>query len=254
MFGYWGDSVMRSIAVLAVIVALLPGSALAAEEAEWAEFASPEDGFTINFPGQPVVETITYLSEYGAELPARVYRARDGAGRFSVTVVDYNPVERLLTEKAKACARGLERCLGNPAFGAGYWKTDVMGAVVYATWRLMQRDAKLTYYWHDFIQLVDGHLMQFKDSDGSQTHALVSMYETKVYIVEGTTPGNDPTALLFREGFQFANALRMNQSTQFYRQPLPPVLNPAEVGKVNAGETDAIYRMLHPGTEPIPAQ
>jgi len=245
---------MRSTAVLAVIVALLPGSALAAEAAEWAEFASPQDGFTVNFPGQPSVETITYISEYGAELPARVYRAREGDGRFSVTVVDYNPIERLLTEKARACPRGLERCLGNPAFGAGYWKTDVMGAVVYATWKLMQRDAKLTYYWHDFIQLASGHLMQFKNSDGSQTHAMVYMYENKVYILEGTTPGNDPTALLFREGFQFTNALRMNQSAQFYRQPLPPVSDPADVGKGTAAETDLIYRMLHPGTEPIPSQ
>src|SRR6266850_6953380 len=42
---------------------------------EWIEFASRADRFTCNFPVQPTITETTYRSEYGADLPARVYSA-----------------------------------------------------------------------------------------------------------------------------------------------------------------------------------
>jgi hypothetical protein len=64
---------MRLIPVLTVAVCLcVPGSLFAQE---WTEFASREDRFTCNFPGQPAVTQTTWTSEYGAVLPARVYSA-----------------------------------------------------------------------------------------------------------------------------------------------------------------------------------
>src|SRR5947199_8267955 len=77
---------------------------------EWIEFASREDRFTCNFPSQPKVTETTYRSEYGADLPARVYSATQGQSRYSVTVVDYNQAQRILTEKAKNCQPGAETC------------------------------------------------------------------------------------------------------------------------------------------------
>ena len=55
---------------------------------EWMEFASLEDRFTCLFPSQPKVTETTYRSEYGADLPARVYSVTQGQSRCSVTVVD----------------------------------------------------------------------------------------------------------------------------------------------------------------------
>src|SRR5947207_6254307 len=112
---------------------------------EWIEFASREDRFTCNFPSQPKVTETTYRSEYGADLPARVYSASQGQSRYSVTVVDYNQAQPILKEKAKSCPAGAEPCLGGPG-DEGHWKADVRGAIVYASWKLMQRDAKLTSY------------------------------------------------------------------------------------------------------------
>ncbi len=40
----------------------------------------------------------TYRSEYGALLPARVYGVTQGQNRHSVTVVDYNQVQRIHTD------------------------------------------------------------------------------------------------------------------------------------------------------------
>src|SRR5678816_3464121 len=112
---------------------------------EWIEFASREDRFSCNFPSQPKVTETTYKSEHGADLPARVYSAAQGQSRYSVTVVDYNQAQRILTEKAKACPAGAETCLGSPG-DEGHWKADLRGAIVYASWKLMQRDAKLTLF------------------------------------------------------------------------------------------------------------
>src|SRR6266704_6939686 len=103
---------------------------------EWMEFASREDRFTCLFPEQPKVTETTYRSEYGADLPARVYSVAQGQSRYSVTVVDYNHAQRILTEKAKNCPPGAETCSGGPgATGEGYWKNDVRGAIVYASWQ-----------------------------------------------------------------------------------------------------------------------
>src|SRR5204862_1271852 len=70
---------------------------------EWVEFASQEERITCLFPTQPKVTETIWASEYGAVLPARVYSATQGQNRYSLTVVDYNPVERLLVEKSKSC-------------------------------------------------------------------------------------------------------------------------------------------------------
>ncbi|MBI3047172.1 MAG: hypothetical protein HYY76_02570 [Acidobacteria bacterium] len=51
----------------------------------WTEFVSREDGFRVVFPGPPRVTETTYKSEYGADLPARVYSVERGAERYSRT-------------------------------------------------------------------------------------------------------------------------------------------------------------------------
>ena len=70
---------------------------------EWKEFRSLEDRFTANFPGDPKVTTTTYKSQFGADLPARVYSAQAGQSRFSLTVVDYRPIEAILADKSTSC-------------------------------------------------------------------------------------------------------------------------------------------------------
>src|SRR5436190_22027985 len=100
---------MRIISIASVVAVSGP---LFAQE--WIEFASRDDRFTCNFPSQPKITQTTYRSEHGAALPAHVYSAAQGQSRYSVTVVDYNQAQRLLTEKAKSCPVGAEPCLGSP--------------------------------------------------------------------------------------------------------------------------------------------
>src|SRR5262245_36281065 len=69
---------------------------------EWTEFVSRADRFTITFPAQPTITETTWTSQFSAILPARIYSGTQGSGRYSVTVVDYNPIERLLTERSRS--------------------------------------------------------------------------------------------------------------------------------------------------------
>ena len=68
---------MRLIAVVSAALALLAAPPASAQD--WAEFASRADGFRVNFPGQPAVSTTTFKSEYGADLPARVFTRQQSA-------------------------------------------------------------------------------------------------------------------------------------------------------------------------------
>ena len=66
-----------------VVVAAFAGSIAANVFAQdWVEFVSREDRFTVTFPAQPTVTQTTYKSQFGADLPARVYDTRrDGDPR-----------------------------------------------------------------------------------------------------------------------------------------------------------------------------
>src|SRR5436309_3159726 len=144
---------------------------------EWIEFASREDRFTCNFPTQPTVTQTTYVSQHEAERPARIHSATQGQSRYSVTVVDYTQAQRILTEKAKSCPAGAEPCLGGPG-DEGHWKSDIRGAMDYAAWQLMKRDAKLTLFVWSNVDQVEGHQLQLtNNADKSRTFVGIYMHE-----------------------------------------------------------------------------
>jgi hypothetical protein len=212
--------------VAAIAIVLTAGPAVAQE---WTEFVSGDDRFTTNFPGQPEVKESTYRSQFGADLPSHVYSATRGASRFSVTVVDYRPIERILTEKSKSCPAGAETCLGgsNPvsSTGAGYWKADLAGAMVYATWQFMKRDAVVTELVWTNIDLVEGHLLHLTNKDQSRTYASIFMHENKLYIAEATVPAGEPEPGLFQQalGFIDENGRSIRYQTLYHNGfPTPP--------------------------------
>ena len=200
---------MRLILVVASMCILSPLTAALAQG--WDEFVSRDDGFRVNFPGPPKIARVTYTSEYGADLPARVYSATRGQERYSVTVVDYRPIESLLTAKAKQCPPFAdERCTGfggGATVGAGYWRTDVRGALVWASWQFMQRDVKVTHYMWNFIDLVEGHQLQLTGNrDKARTFVAIYMHDNRLYITEGTVPDGDPEPGLFQQSLGFVDA------------------------------------------------
>jgi len=191
----------------AVLIVSMSTPALAQE---WKEFASQQDRFTCNFPGDPKIIDTTFTSQFGHRLPARVYNvdlARNH--RFSVTVVDYSNITALGLEKQKACPPGSEACRGGSgapgnSTGPGYSKADRAGAIIYATWQFMQRDAKVTHLLWTNISLVEGHQIRLlNNADKSLTAASVFMHEDKLYISEGTVPAGYPEPGLFYQSLGF---------------------------------------------------
>jgi hypothetical protein len=215
-----------SSAVTAAVVLSLSSPALAQE---WTEFISKEDRFATNFPGPPRITETTFKSQFGADLPARVYSATLGSSRFSLMVVDYRPIEKILTEKAKACPAGAETCLGGTnagsSTGAGYWKVDVAGAITYATWQIMQRDAKVTELIWTNIDLVEGHMLHLTNKDQSRTFVSIFMHENKLYVGEATVPAGDPEPGLFQQalGWIDENGDSIRYQTLYHNGfPAPP--------------------------------
>jgi hypothetical protein len=172
---------------------------------EYVEFKSMQDRFSIVFPAQPKVTDTTYTSEFKSVLPSRIYSVDQGQSHFKVTVVDYNNIQAIATEKAKACPPGSEACSGTAteasSTGAGYWKPDIEGAVIHATWELMSRpNEKAVYLGWANMNLVEGHMVNLvNDKDKSRTSAAIYMHENKLYIIEGTVPAGYPVPDFFQQ-------------------------------------------------------
>ena len=214
---------MRLITLAAA--ASLLSIAAPGEAQEWTEYASQGDRFTCNFPGQPTVTETTWVSEFGAELPARVYTAEVGPSRYTVTVADYNHAERILTERAGNCPPGAERCSGGGSTGEGYWRHDIRGAMLYATWTFLRRDAEATHLGYNSVDRVEGHQLHLTNPDRSRTFVSIYMHENKLYVLEGTVPRGYPEPALFQQSLGWldenGNGLRY-QSPYSNGFPAPP--------------------------------
>ena len=165
---------------------------------EWVEYVSRADFFSVNFPGEPKVRDITYATEYGITLPGRVYSAENGPDRYSVTVVDYTNAEKIHTARVKDC-RGYPDTCNNP------WRAELRGAMDYATWNFLQRDAKVTHYAYYNADRVEGRRLQLTNADRSRTFAAIHMHEDRLYIFEGTVPASSPPPGLFQQSLGFVD-------------------------------------------------
>lgn len=217
---------MRLSAIVASVLFLTTSVPAVAQE--WTEFVSREDRFRTNFPGQPTITETTYKSQFGADLPARVYSATLGPSRYKLTVVDYRPIEKILTEKSQSCPAGAETCRGGfGSTGPGYSWADRAGALIYATWQFMQRDAKVTeYIWNNIDQVVGHQVHLTNNGDKSRTMVSIYMHDDKLYITEGTVPAGYPEPGLFQQSLGFidadGNGIRYD-SHYVNGQPVPTV-------------------------------
>jgi hypothetical protein len=227
-----------------IVFALMLCVAMPLVAQEWDQYVNTQDGFKIDFPGQPKVTTTTWKSQMDYILPARVYSADRGREHYSLTVVDYSGLEKQGIERAKTCPPGNQQCRENagPVIGPGYWKQDERGAIVYATLKLLQRDVKVTGFTYDWQDMVEGHLLQLtNNADQSRTYAYIAMHEHKLYIVEGTVPKGYPEPGLFQQSLGWVdkdgNGIRYQSpySNEFHGMgvyPKPPIVG---AGRGNPG-------------------
>jgi len=205
-----------------ILVVALSGTAFAQE---WDEFLIKEERFTCNFPGTPTITETTWTSQFGAILPARIYSGTQGSGKYSITVVDYNPIQRLLSERSMSCPPGTETCQGIHDWGLGYWKNDVRSAVVYAASKFFQRDAKIVNVMANFADLVAGQEVQLtNNADQSKTFASIYMHDNRLIILEATVPRNYPPPTIFQQslGWLDENGVRIRYNNINHNEPDVP--------------------------------
>lgn len=196
---------MRVIALgIAVLLSAAPAFAQ-----EWTEYISKEDGFRVNFPVPPTIQTTTFKSEYGIDLPAKVYTVNRGVDRYSILIADYRDIRKLADERAaKMCpsGKGDERSCGLVNAGRGYWKEELGGALLHALNTFIVRDAKMTHMawaWQDLIEGIEVQLTN--NADKSRTFGYISMHKNRLYISEGTVPGNYPAPGLFQQSMGYVD-------------------------------------------------
>ena len=217
---------MRLIPLIsATLLVLMSGSAFAQDD--FTEFVSREDRFTITFPGKPVLSEGTWLSEYGAVLPTKVYTISGISGKHTLTVVDYRPLERILLEKARTCPPGTETCQGVGDTGSGYWKNDIRGAVAHAIGRMLaDKDVRVTHLMWNFMELVAGNEIQFTNlKDQSRTFAAAYMHDWRLLIAESTVPKGfpPPTVLQQSIGWLDEEGRGIRYQYPYYNEPDPTV-------------------------------
>jgi hypothetical protein len=180
----------------------------------------------------------TYRSEYGADLPARAYSVTQGESRYSIMVVDYNPLQRMLTEKTRDCPAGDVVCRGVASgSGEGWWKVDLRAALVYASWQFMRRDAKVTQYQWNFLELVEGHQVVLTNADKSRTFAAMYMHENKLYVMESTVPPGYPEPSWFTQslGLLDENGIGLRYQEIYVNGfPAPPRANVVRGTRIDA--------------------
>ena len=188
---------MRWISVTTMTVALLMSRPSFAQE--WIQYASRADLFGVHFPSEPKVQDIAYATEFGITLPGHVYSIDEGQSRYSVTVVDYNDVEKIHTARAEQCRKngGEGDACGNP------WRAEVQGSLIYASSKFLQRNAKVTHFASSVVDQVQGLRLQLTNADGSRTFAEIHMHGTRLYDLEGTVPSRAPAPGLFHQSLMF---------------------------------------------------
>ena len=210
---------MRLIPVIAAALILFCSCPSFAQG--WIEYASQQDFFTINFPGEPEVQDSTYDTAYFITLPARVYSHQNGPSRYSVTVVDYGDA----AERHAALVVSCQADIGGGDSCNNHTATDLRSAMDDATWHLLQREAELTHFVYYQADRVAGRTLHLKNSDGSLTFAAVNMHEDRLYILEGTVPADAPPPMLFQQslGFLDQEGRRIRYATTYANGfPAPP--------------------------------
>ena len=223
---------MRTAALVLIFLVSVSTPAIAQE---WTEFVDRDNGFKLDFPGTPKITDTTWLSQMKYTLPARVYGVDKGSEHYSMTVVDYRPIEQQAIERSKTCPPGNQQCRPNagPVIGPAYWKQDERGAIVFATLKFFQRNAKVTGYSWEWQDMVEGHSIQLtNNADQSRTFAFIGMHEQKLYILEGTVPKGYPEPGLFQQslgwvdkdgnGIRYQGVIYSNSYHGLGVYPVPP--------------------------------
>jgi hypothetical protein len=121
----------------------------------------------------------------------------------------------------------------------------------------MKRDAKVTSFVWNVVDLVEGYHLQLTNADKSRTFAGVYMHENKLYIIEGTVPAGYPEPGLFQQslGWLDENGVGLRYQSYYNNSyPPPPRVNRVAGQPLGQGRIDAPDATPPPGANPAGAK
>jgi hypothetical protein len=185
---------MRLLRVVPAILALLVAGPASAQ---WIDYTSERDLFSVNFPGEPTISETTHESHYGSRFPARVYSREYQGARFSMTVVDHTDAERIFKERVKDCNPDAQTDCAED-----YWLMEIHSAENHAAHAFLTRAAKVTYFGYSRIDRIGGHQIQLVEPNGYRTFVEIHMHEDRLYIQEASVPPGQPEPALFGQSLR----------------------------------------------------
>lgn len=150
----------------------LPGMAFAQN---WMEYENREYGFTINFPKEPEIDDVTYTTASGASLPARIFFAEEGEGRYTITVVDFSARQEEQADAAEHAAEAMRQ------------RGDVVYEVV-----------------SDLDEVPSPQFM-IVEPDGREMLSTIVFYNNRLYIAEGSVAAGAAPPAQFQQSMMLVH-------------------------------------------------
>lgn len=166
---------------------------LLANAQDWRTYVDADEFFAVNVPGEPEVTNVLYASEWGGQLPAKIYSLTANDVDYRITVVNYGTDDRSYVR------------VDDHTDDDFPWLYDFRGSIAFAAHNIRKRGGKVTFdAWHH-IEMVEGHQLQITHEDGSRTYAGIYLYEDtgRLYILEAKAPEGALPQGLFQQSLNF---------------------------------------------------
>ena len=160
----------RAFLFSAAFVSMLSGAAWAQA---WSEHENRQEGWLMNFPGEPKVETKPFTTASGALFESKVYTAEAGGGIYSFTFVDLSSQPQ-----------------------------DQTQTLAHAVNTLRQKGRARYDDAHD-LDGVTGHQISVLLSDNRLMLGSVYFYNQRLYITEASVPPGAAPPQQFQQSITF---------------------------------------------------
>ncbi len=174
---------MRRALIFSAALAVLLSNPLAAADDPWFTYVSREDRFALNLPGQPNIESFTYVSEYGSPWQARRHTLHYEGYLHRMSVVDMS------TAQSDAVSPGFEK----------------RGAMAFAASNLRE-SGEVILDNYDQVQIIPGHKLEILLPDGRLNLVDLRIHDELLYIQESISPVDAIPAYYVPSSLELLNA------------------------------------------------
>jgi hypothetical protein len=160
----------RAFLVSVAVASMLSGAAWAQA---WSEHENRQEGWLMNFPGEPKTETRPYTTASGALFESKIYSVESGGGIYSFTFVELSSQPQ-----------------------------DQTQTIAYAVDTLRQKGRARYDDAHD-LDGVTGHQISVLLPDGRLMLGSVYFYNQRLYITEASVPPGAAPPQQFQQSITF---------------------------------------------------